>query len=342
MQAGWPENEFARLEALNAYGILDTAAEKSYDDITCLAADICGTPIALISLVDETRQWFKSRIGLAAAQIPREHAFCAHAITDPNNLLVVEDASNDPRFASNPWVTDAPAFRFYAGAPIVTANGEVLGTVCVIDQQPRQLDAHALDSLHCLARQVMAQLELRKSLTTLEYYQSILTQINAKLALQNVIDELTQLHNRRAFQETLKAEWERTFRYSTPLSLLMIDIDHFKSFNDEFGYPAGDQVLRRVAYVLSGTARLCDMVARYGGERFAVILPGTDSAGALQIAERIRSKIEAETGLQRGVTVSIGVANYTNQPDTAAILKQVDQALCQAKDQMGNCVVRAS
>lgn len=255
---------------------------------------------------------------------------------------MVEDASKDPRFASNPWVTDAPAIRFYAGAPIVTANGEALGAVCVIDQQPRQLDVHALDSLHCLARQVMVQLELRKSLTTLEYYQSKLAQINAKLTLQNVIDELTQLHNQRAFQETLKVEWERTFRYSTPLSLLMINIDHFKSFNDEFGYPAGDQVLRQVAYVLSGTARLCDMVARYGSEKFAVILPGTDSAGALQIAERIRTKVEAETRFQHGVTVSIGVANYTSQPDTATILKQVDQALCQAKDKRGNCVVRAS
>ncbi|TAN83555.1 MAG: sensor domain-containing diguanylate cyclase [Gallionella sp.] len=336
-----PENEPSRLRALSGYAILDSAAEQAYDDMTYLAANICGTPIALISLVDETRQWFKSRTGLALAQIPRESAFCAHALADPDNLLVIEDASKDPRFASNPLVAGEPHIRFYAGAPLVTGNGEVLGTICVLDRQPRSLDEHALEALRCLSRQVMAQLELRKLLNTLGSCQEELVRLNAVSASQNAIDELTQLYNRHAFQETLIAEWERTFRYSTPLSLLMIGIDHFGPFNDEFGRPAGDRALRRIAQILSGTARLCDMVARCGDEEFAIILPATDSKGALQIAERIRAMIEAENWPHRGLTASIGVANYTNQVDADALFKLAEQALRQAKDQGRNRVARA-
>lgn len=342
MNIPFPENEQSRLQALSGYAILDSAAEQPYDDITYLAANICGTPIALISLVDETRQWFKSRTGLALAQIPREFAFCAHALIDPDNLLVVEDASQDPRFASNLLVTGEPHIRFYAGAPLVTKNGEALGTLCVLDRRPRNLDEHALEALRCLARQVMAQLELRKSLNTLENCREELVRLNAKSASQGVIDELTQLRNRHAFEEALNSEWERTFRYSTPLSLLMIDVDHFKSFNDEFGHTAGDQALCQVAQILNGTARLCDMVARSGGEEFAVILPATDSKGALQIAERIRARIETEIWPHRGLTVSIGVANYTNQLGADALLKLAGQALRHAKDQGRNRVAHAN
>lgn len=337
-----PKNEQSRLRTLSGYAILDSEAEQSYDDLTYLAANLCGTPVALVSLVDETRLWFKSHKGLALSQTPRAFSFCAHAILNPDNLLVVEDASKDPRFASNPLATGDALIRFYAGAPLVTRNGEALGTICVLDRQPRSLDEPALQALRCLARQVMAQLELRKSLNTLENCQKELDRINAGPASQSTIDELTQLHNRPAFQETLNLEWERTFRYSTPLSLLMIDIDYFKSFNDEFGHPAGDQALRQVASILEDNARLCDMVARCGDNEFAIILPATDSKGALQIAERMRTTIEAENWPHRSLTVSIGVASYTNQLNADALLKLAEQALHQAKDQGYNHVAHAS
>jgi len=161
-----PSNEAARLGALESYQILDTPAEQAYDDFTTLAARICGVPIALISLIDKDRQWFKSRLGLDPPETPREQAFCAHAIVD-NQLLVVSDARRDRRFEGNPLVTGAPHIRFYAGAPLVTEEGHGLGTLCVIDSVPRQLTADQLASLQALSRQLMVQLELRRAMQLL-------------------------------------------------------------------------------------------------------------------------------------------------------------------------------
>ncbi|MDP3718845.1 MAG: GAF domain-containing sensor histidine kinase [Acidobacteriota bacterium] len=161
-----PLNEAARLAALDRYQVLDTAPEQAYDDFTQLAARICGVPIALVSLIDKDRQWFKSKVGLEAPQTPREQAFCAHAIVD-NQLLVVPDASHDPRFEGNPLVTGDPHIRFYAGAPLVTGEGHGLGTLCVIDRVPRQLSPEQLASLQALSRQLMAQLELRRTMELL-------------------------------------------------------------------------------------------------------------------------------------------------------------------------------
>ncbi len=146
-----PANESERLARLRELDVLDTLPERVYDDITALAQAICGTDIALISLVDEHRQWFKSRIGLAAAQTPREVAFCAHAILQPQEVLVIEDARNDARFLGNPLVVPQGPVRFYAGAPIVTDDGLALGTVCVIDAEARQLDPPQVDALRRLS-----------------------------------------------------------------------------------------------------------------------------------------------------------------------------------------------
>lgn len=337
-----PDNEQARLQALADYDILDTAAEQAYDDITRLAASLCGTPVALISLVDETRQWFKSRVGLALKQTRREHSFCAHAILEPGELLVIEDTSKDQRFASNPLVTSAPAIRFYAGAPLLTKSGEALGAICVIDYQPRSLDAQGREALLCLARQVMGQLELRKSLNLLQNSQARLAELTSRVALHSEADELTQLRNRRALQIKLADEWERAFRYSTPLSLLMLDIDDFRSYNETFGYPDGDQVLRKVAQLISKGARLSDTAARTGGDVFAIVLPVTDLDSALQIAERIRYGIELREWPHRPVTVSIGVSSYGIQTDAASMLAQAEQALVSAKRAGGNCIISST
>jgi two-component sensor histidine kinase len=157
------DREQQRLEALRRYGILDTPAEPEFDEVTRTIAQICNTPTALVSLIDDQRQWFKSRHGFDLQQTERRHAFCDHAIKS-NELFEVPDATKDPRFANNPLVTGGPNIRFYAGAPLVTPDGHALGTLCVTDTRPRQLDGPQRSCLQALSKQVMAQLELRRAL----------------------------------------------------------------------------------------------------------------------------------------------------------------------------------
>jgi signal transduction histidine kinase len=179
MIAALPLNEPDRLRALRDYDILDTLPEQEYQDIVQLAALICDTPIALVSLVDSDRQWFKAKVGLDADETPRESAFCAHALLQPDQLFIVADATQDPRFADNPMVTGAPSINFYAAAPLKTPEGHVLGTICVVDRRPRELDARQQQALFALSRQVMTQLGMRLKLVELEQAQARLREASA-------------------------------------------------------------------------------------------------------------------------------------------------------------------
>lgn len=161
-------DEERRLAVLRAYGVLDTPRERAFDDLTRLAAEICGAPIAVVSLVDRARQWFKSAVGIDAVEVPREVSFCSQAIETPERPLVVRDAADDPRFAQNPLVTGDPHVRFYAGVPLVVPTGEALGALCVIDRVPRELSEAQLEALATLSRQVIAHLELRSRIRSLE------------------------------------------------------------------------------------------------------------------------------------------------------------------------------
>ena len=164
LSAPLPKNESARLEALRQYQILDTGPEEVFDDITRLAAYICETPIAVISLVDENRQWFKARIGLGPSETSRDCAFCAHAILE-ETPMVIPDALSDNRFADNPLVTSEPYIRLYAGVPLTTPEGFRIGTLCVIDRVSRTLTQEQVAVLRMLGNQVMAQLDLRRDLS---------------------------------------------------------------------------------------------------------------------------------------------------------------------------------
>jgi len=162
-----PANEEARVIALDKYAILDTDPEQFFDDLTLLASHVCNTPIALISLVDEDRQWFKSRVGLDASETSRDIAFCSTAILQ-SDVFVVPDALADERFRDNPLVVSDPHIRFYAGAPLINEDGYALGTLCVVDRAPRELAPEQKEALKALSRLVLAQLEFRRNLILLK------------------------------------------------------------------------------------------------------------------------------------------------------------------------------
>ena len=582
-----PSDEAARLAAVHGCGVLDTLPEAQYDGIARLAAAICGTPIALVSLVDRDRQWFKARVGLAATQTPRASSFCDYALASPG-LFEVPDALADARFRGNPLVTGDPNIRFYAGVPLTDPDGYALGTLCVIDSTPRDLTAAQRDALATLAGQVVVllqarrrvaeleraqarlaaeqerfrafmdngpavaflkdesgrfvyvnepltrrfampaerwlgrtdvelwgeqvggalrrtdlailasgeTLELRETVPTpdgesfhwhvskfpftdaagqrflagmavdrtaerraedalraseekfravvdglaegvllvdpeskrilesnaaarrlfgfaaeelaartlydlcthdpasvdancerildlgrlsvgrrryrgnggtlldlelsasvvtqggrplidivfrdvsaairaeerLDLYRVELEQANARLLRLAVTDGLTGVKNRAAFDARLAEDYQRATRHRLALSVVLLDVDHFKSFNDTFGHPAGDEALKAVAAAVAGAARSTDTVARYGGEEFVLILPDTDYDGAMVLAERCRRAVADADWASRPVTVSVGVSTLPPEtPDAAALVREADEALYRSK-----------
>ena len=317
--ADLPPGEARRLEALRSYAVLDTPPEQAFDDLTQIASVLCDTPIALVSLIDGQRQWFKSKVGVDVAETPRELSFCAHAILEPTRVFTVADTHEDARFAANPMVTAGPKMRFYAGAPLVSSDGQALGTLCVVDRKPRVLRPAQKDALRALARQVVSQLELRRTLVT--------------ATETGLTDALTGAANRRAFDARLTQEWNRLVRSEGVLSLALLDVDRFKLYNDNHGHLAGDEVLKQLVQVAQLHCRDCDFFARWGGEEFAVILPDTDEPGALQAAERLRTALQDSAWPHRPVTVSLGVATMhpSRSADPHGLVGQADLALYASK-----------
>ena len=201
MTAPIPANEKRRLKVLWQYDVLDTVPEELFDDLTELAAKICEAPIALISLVDEKRQWFKSKVGITVNETSRDVSFCAHAIRQAD-LFIVPDATRDARFAANPFVTSDPKIRFYAGAPLITPDGHALGTLCVIDKVPRELRPDQQHALRILARHVVSQLELRRRSRELGDVRR--ESLRLKGALEKALAELAAVRRRLA-QRNAKA-----------------------------------------------------------------------------------------------------------------------------------------
>ena len=495
-----PVDEAARLEALQQLAILDTLPEAAFDDILWVAAYLCRTPIALISLVDADRQWFKSRIGLDAPELARDISFCTHTIGQAD-LFVVPDAADDERFRHNPLVTSDPHIRFYAGAPLVTAEGHSLGTLCVLDRAPRQLGAEERAVLGSLSRLVVAQLELhhkaiqqarliaerdavqetlrhseeryrhlvtnatdiiyqtdatghfiyfnetavrllgysageisgrhylelvgpahrRKAArfydrqfarripsTYFEFraatrdgaevwlgqnvqllfdgdrvlgFQAVARDVTerrrAEAALREAHEALRHAHedleqqvrertrdltdangalraeiaerrgleaerekllaealeradrcpltgliNHRAFHHRLAAEAERALRENAPLAIALIDLDNFRFFNDAYGHAVGDDLLRRVAAALNSQCGPCDTLSRFGGDEFALLLPGTAGEEAGRLAGRLAACLDGvgyrppayETVIP--LSLSVGIAVFPEEAAT--------------------------
>ena len=328
LQAVPPLTEVGRIAALRSYDVLDTACERSFNDLLGLAASIAGTPTALISFVDTDRQWFKSRIGLDVRETPRDLAFCAHAILTPMHPLIVPDATQDPRFAANPLVTGPRALRFYAGFPLVNPEGFALGTLCLLDYVPRSLPPATVAALAVLAQAVMTTLELRRAMFRMR-----------DLALS---DALTGLPNRPALLDALGQAIARQRRDQRPFTVLYIDLDGFKRINDLFGHTVGDAVLRAAAAIIRDNIRQEDCAARLGGDEFGVVLVGGADDIADPVAERIRTALE-EGLAARGwpVTASIGSVTFVEPPaDESVALAAADMQMYAAKHAGCNRVVQ--
>lgn len=317
-----PENEEQRLLALRSYEILDSAPEVDFDALTRLAAYAFDAPAAVVGLMDADRLWFKSRFGLDVPQLDRQIAFCAYAVMQPDQLLIIEDLARDPRFSGNPLVVDAPNLRFYAGAPLVDHQGFVLGTIAVVDVKPREFSETQQNALRDLSTLVMTALENRR--------RALLLSHKART------DHLTGLANRADFDGALSSQIAHTARTGESFSLLYMDLDGFKMANDQFGHAAGDEVLREVARRLAQQVREEDMLARIGGDEFGVVIRGgtQESAEMLtgRIDEAMRVPIALPDGTHVSIGISVGIATYTDSDEThLALLARADRELYQAK-----------
>ncbi|MBT8137147.1 MAG: sensor domain-containing diguanylate cyclase [Gammaproteobacteria bacterium] len=270
-----PHDEEARVKALEDTGVLDTPAEERFDRYTRLTRRLFDVPIALVSLVDRERQWFKSKQGLDACETSRDISFCGHAILG-DEVFVVGNALNDERFSDNPLVVNDPSIRFYAGCPLTSPDGYRLGTLCIIDREPRELADKDLDALQDIATMVSNELAALRLAT---------------------IDELTGLSNRRAFNMIADQSLHMCSRSNRSASLLMLDLDGFKQINDELGHAAGDKALVEFAHTLRSSFRDSDVVARLGGDEFCVLLTDTDLEHAWCSVERFRDALDVKNDL---------------------------------------------
>lgn len=264
-----PINEKERLATLCALNILDTQSEERFDRLTRLAAKMFHVPIALVSLIDESRQWFKSHEGLGVTETSRDISFCGHAILQ-ETPLVINNALNDSRVADNPLVTGEPHIRFYAGCPIKAPNGLNMGTLCIIDTKPREFCTDDLQSLQDLAAMVEREL--------------------AAIHLAT-IDDLTGISNRRGFNLQAKQTLDFCANNTIPASLVFIDLNHFKKINDNYGHLIGNQALKTFAHIFKAAAGTSDIVARSGGDEFLALLPNAKEQHAAMFVEQLRKSI---------------------------------------------------
>lgn len=306
--------ETLQLQSRHALKILGTEPEERFDRFTRLACKIFDMPIALVSLIDRERQWFKSRYGIDVAQTPREVLFCGHEMNS-DEVLVVNDVTTDDRFRDKPLIMAAPNIRFYAGYPLRSASGEHLGTFCLIDKKPREFSAKDVGTLLELAQMVEAELLAATLATT---------------------DELTRISNRRGFNAIAGHALTMCRDMKQPATLVMFDLDGFKAINDNLGHEAGDRVLAEFARALLKTFRESDVVARIGGDEFAVLVTGVTGPEVHLVFARLDERIarcNRKFPDQYPLQYSAGVVTFDPQrhQDLDGLLRNADQSMYESK-----------
>ncbi len=348
-----PLDEAQRLAALHATRLLGSAPEETFDRITRTAARLLGVPIALVSLIDKDRQWFKSRTGLDACETPREISFCGHAILS-DEPLVVPDAAQDARFVDNPLVTGDMHLRFYAGVQLYSVDRKKIGTLCVIDSRPRQLGPGELDALRDLARMV-EQLVYHRQLAMAAQSLSERLQdcapapggspASGELAWLVAHDLLTGLPNRQAMLRAIQGSIAGWRADGTPALVACINVDRFKRFNETLGHRAGDEILVGLATSLQALLREGDMLARAGSDEFLLLL---HARGEHPEPERAFDRIMAAANRaiptpdgEIALTCSIGTTLLPQDGDDAdALLNNAVTAMRHAKAQGRGAIVR--
>jgi diguanylate cyclase (GGDEF)-like protein len=308
------KRETERLAALEQLDLLDSPRDEGFARFVRLIKTIFTIDIGLVTFIDAHRQWYKACSGLSADEVPSEDTFCRYVIDD-DEPVVVQDALKDPRFAQHPAVTGDSHIRFYAGVPLRTREGHIVGTICAIDRVARSFGAKDVAILEELAGAAMDRIELLQSAAT---------------------DSLTEALTRRAFKQEADQRISSALRHQHNLSCIVLDIDHFKSVNDTHGHAAGDEVLRAVAATCKANLRADDLFGRLGGEEFCVVLTHADREGAIAVAEKMRAAISSRPILgdygSLAVTASFGISALSIvAKDIETLLAQADAAMYRAK-----------
>ncbi len=309
-----PADEYRRLESLRSLKLLDTAPEERFDRVTRLARRVFGVPIALVSLVDADRQWFKSRQGLEATETPRDISFCGHAIVG-DRIMVVNDATGDERFCDNPLVCGDPNIRFYAGYPLNSPDGAKIGTLCLIDSEPRDMSQEDLKLLRELGRMVEEELLLATMTTT---------------------DGATGLSNRLGFTLVSEHLLAMCRRMEAPASLLVFTLSNLREIDESSGHDLAERAVVELGQLLQTCFRDSDVIARLGMDTFGVLLAGTNLDGADRGRDRLsnlvtQQNLDGQAGYEMDLNTEVVAYNVKRHPNPDALVSEAKERASQTE-----------
>ncbi|WP_394791539.1 diguanylate cyclase domain-containing protein [Rhodoferax sp.] len=309
-----PPDDHQRVATLRSLNLLDTPREERFDRLTRLAKRIFGVSMALVSFVDQNRQWFKSADGMDVRETSRDVSFCAHAILSDDGL-VVPDALEDTRFADNPLVTSGPHIRFYAGWPLLAQNGSKLGTLCILDPQPKEFGAEDLRLLGDLAHMAEQEISIHQLDTT---------------------DHRTKLYNPRGFKVLAQHAMNMAERENKSCSLAYFGLDRFRAINEGFGYAEGDKALMSFAEQMRRTFRGADILARMDGDKFVALLFDCTSAPSQRIVQRLVDALErrnqfSQSGYALACSYAILDVALQDHPAIETLLQRAEALMLENK-----------